>query len=242
MDLVIDRARGSSDGITMSVLKIWVVLISNIIAPAVSGSNDIFSQDTLKESQILYNGRVWRNLYASIMGDQFLFSPELLTRTGTVVMDGHVFRNVPLKYDIYRDELITETEHGILLQLNKEMVDSFSLNYFNHDYLFIRSDSAEEYSGYINLLYKGRSSFLVKYLKKIELLAVEKKFDQFYQVNRMYLVRGETIDQFAGRMEFFKLMGDHKREVRSYMKKNRIVPSKKDPATFIPLIKFYDTL
>jgi hypothetical protein len=122
------------------------------------------------------------------------------------------------------------------------MVDSFSLNYLNSNYLFVRTDSTKEYSGYINLLYEGRSSFIVKYLKKVELLAVEKKFDQFYQVNRMYLVRDDRIDQFAGRMEFFRLMGDHKREVKSYMKKNKFFPSKNDPAGFVPLIKFYDSI
>jgi hypothetical protein len=224
----------------MSVLKICLVLLLDIIAPVVTGSNDIFPQDTLRENQVLYNGRVWRNLYSRIMGDQFLFTPDLIS--GSVSISGMLFRNIPLKYDIYRDELITETNHGILLQLNKEMVDSFSLNYLNSNYFFVRSDSTKEYSGYVNFLYKGKSLFLVKYLKKVELLAVERKFDQFYQVNRMYLVRDQKIDQFAGRLEFFRLMGDHKREVRSYMKKNKLFPSKKDPAAFVPLIRFYDSI
>lgn len=143
---------------------------------------------------------------------------------------------------IYHDELITETNHGILLQLNKEMVDSFTLNYLNNNYFFVRTDSTKEYNGYVGLLYKGKSLFIVKYLKKVELLAVERKFDQFYQVNRMYLVRDERIDQFAGRLEFFRLMGDHKKEVRSYMKKNNLFPSKNDPAGFVPLIRFYDSI
>ena len=224
----------------MSALRIFLVIISNIIAPVVTGSNDIFPQDTLRENQVLYNGRVWRNLHSRIMGDQFLFTPELIP--GSVAINGRLFSNIPLKYDIYHDELITETNHGILLQLNKEMVDSFSLNYLNNNYFFVRSDSTKEYSGYVNFLYAGRSIFLVKYMKKVELLAVEKKYDQFYQVNRMYLVRDQKIDQFAGRLEFFRLMGDHKSEVRSYMKKNNLSPSKNDPAAFVPLIRFYDSI
>jgi len=224
----------------MSALKALFVFILFIIAPVVTRSNDIFPQDTLKDNQVLYNGRIWRNLYSRIMGDQFLFTPDLLT--GTVATGDRVFSNVQLKYDIYRDELIAETNHGLFLQLNKEMVDSFSLNFLNRNYFFIRTDSIKDYGGYINLLYKGRSSFIVKYRKKIELLAVEKKYDQFYQINKMYLLRGEKIDPFAGRLEFFRLMGDHKKAVRSYMKKNKIIASKNDPGSFIPLIKFYDTI
>ncbi len=227
-------------GRTMPALRICIFLILSIIAPVATGSNDTFLQDTLKENQVLYNGRVWRNLHTKIRGDQFLFTRDFMN--GNVAMDGRLFLNVPLKYDIYHDELVTETNTGLILQLNKEMVDSFTLNYLSGRYVFVRTDSTEEYRGYVNLLYDGRSSFIVKYLKKIELLAVEKKFDQFYQVNKMYLKRGETMDQFNGRLEFFRLLGDYKGEVRSYMKKNKFIPSKNDPSGFVPLIKFYDSL
>lgn len=224
------------------MLKIISLVLLNIIAPALYGSNDIlFScQDTLKNAQVLYNGRIWRNLYSKIRGDQFLFSPELTT--GTVSMAGRRFVNVPLRYDIYSDELLTETPHGLQLQLNKEMVDSFSLEHLGKDYYFVKSDSAEAYSGYINLLYKGKSTFAVKYRKNVELLAVDKKYDEFYLVQKLYLVRDNSIDQFSGRLELMKLFGQHKKAVRSYMKKSRIMVSKKYPESFIPVIEYYDSI
>lgn len=84
----------------MSALKIFLVLILTIIAPVVTGSNDSSQQDTLKENQVLYNGRVWRNLYPRIVGDQFLFTPDLIE--GNVAIGDHVFHNIPLKYDLPR--------------------------------------------------------------------------------------------------------------------------------------------
>lgn len=226
----------------MSSSKLLLVIILNIIAASSYGSSDILftDQDTVKENQILYNGRLWRNPYTKVREDQFIFTPDLIT--GSIATQGRIFKNVPLKYDIYKDELLTETPHGLMLQLNKEMVDSFSLNYNGSDYLFVRSDSSSEYSGYVNLLYTGKSSFKVKYRKNIELLAVDKKYDQFYLIRKMYLVRDGSIDQFAGRLEFMRLLGDRKKEVRSFMKKNRINPSKNNPESFIPVIKFYDSI
>ena len=85
--------------------------------------------DTI-DIQILYNGRAWRNLYYKIKGDQFLFSPEFLP--GSVTIEGKTFSNLQLKYDIYNDELIIITDNGIILQLNKEMIDLFSMIFDNN--------------------------------------------------------------------------------------------------------------
>jgi len=43
------------------------------------GSDDSFIQDTILENQILYNGRIWRNLYYMAEGNQFLFTDSYLT-------------------------------------------------------------------------------------------------------------------------------------------------------------------
>lgn len=226
----------------MRSLKLLLVIILNIIAASASGSDDILlaDQDTLKENQVLYNGRLWRNPYTKVRDDQFIFTPDLIS--GSVVTGGRIFKDVPLKYDIFKDELLTQTPHGLMLQLNKEMVDSFSLNFNDREYLFVRTDSASEYSGYVNLLYKGKSSFVVKYRKNIELLAVDKKYDQFYLIRRMYLVRDNSSDQFSGKLQLMRLLGERKKEVRSFMKKNKIIPSKNNPESFIPVIEYYDSI
>lgn len=223
--------------LTAAFLVISALLPSGLNA---SPANSPVHQDTLKENQMLYNGRLWRDLYSRIDGDQFLFSSDFIP--GSVAMEGRVFTGVPLAYDIFKDQLITQTRHGLALQLNKEMVDSFSLSYNGKDYYFERADSTSEYSGYVNVLYKGRSSFMVKYKKNIDLLAVDKKYDQFYQVQRMYLVRDNSVDQFSGKLEFMKLLGDHKKQVRTYMKKNRITAAKSNPESFVPLIEYYDQI
>lgn len=227
-------------------MHIFILAASFLISSASSlcGHNAAITssmqQDTLKESQMLYNGRLWRNLYARIDGDQFLFSSDFIP--GKVAIEGRVFAEIPLAYDIFKDELITRTPHGLMLQLNKEMVDSFSLRFNEKDYYFERADSTTEYSGYMNVLYKGKSLYMVKYRKSIDLLAVDKKYDQFYQQQKLFLVRDKSIDQFSGKLELLNLLGGHKKEVKTWMKKNRISVSKNNPETFVPLIEYYDLI
>jgi hypothetical protein len=196
--------------------------------------------DTSRESQVLYSGRVWRNLYSRVVGDQFLFAPEFIQ--SSVFIEGRTFDEVPLRYDIYKDELITQNKKGFFIQLNKEHVDSFNLAYTGKVYRFINLDYSGEPSGYIRVLYNGNVKYYVKYRKNIELLAVEKKYDSFYQVRRMYLVKDSVAHFFNGRLELFRLFGDYSRDVRSYMKKNRIKILRNDPESFVPLIQYYDRL
>jgi hypothetical protein len=201
----------------------------------------VYLQDTVKENQILYNGRIWRNLYSRIQEDQFLFSRDFIQ--GSLTIGGETFKGIQLKYDIFKDELLTPVEDGII-QLNKEMIDSFSLTYNNRDYKFIkmREDSVSTSKSYFEILYEGKSSLYVKHLKKIEKMAVEGKYDKFYQVNRIYLVKGNKFITVTRKSDFLKVLEDKKTQVREFLKKNKLRITEKVPETFIPVLMYYDNL
>jgi hypothetical protein len=209
---------------------------------ACSGAIALANGNDTIDKQILYNGRAWRNLYYRIKGDQFLFSTEFMP--GTVTIDGKTFNNLRLKYDIYNDELLTTTDHGIILQLNKEMVDRFTMNYNNQILSFKRldADSLNSLSGYVNVLYDGNTSLYVKYRKEILLLAVENKYDMFNQLIRIYVKKNSEIDRVISKGDLLKLLEDQKRPVHSFIKSNRIKISRKNPDSFKPVIEYYDKL
>ncbi|MCX6256232.1 MAG: hypothetical protein NTV31_17420, partial [Bacteroidia bacterium] len=140
---------------------------------SVSVRIDIIEQDSLKERQILYNGRVWRNLYYRVRGDQFLFSKDFLQ--GSLTINGNSYKNILINYDIYNDEILTPKKNGSIIQLNKEMVDSFTLVFVGKTYRFVNAqeDSLPVIKGFVKVLYKGKSALYVKYKKEIEALAVE---------------------------------------------------------------------
>jgi hypothetical protein len=192
--------------------------------------------------QVLYNGRAWRNLYYKIKGDPFLFTTEILP--GSVTVEGKTFNNIPLKYDIYNDELITLTDRGIILQLNKEMIDLFTINYNDKILRFKKlvADSVNSLSGYVNILYDGNISLYIKYRKEILLLAVENKYDMFNEIDKIYLEKDGKIVQIHGKREFINLFSDQKQQVQDFIKGNKIRISKKVPESFIPLTEYYDKL
>lgn len=129
--------------------------------------SNLTEQDTLKERQILYNGIVWENKYHRIKEDQFLFSNFFLP--GTISINGRTFKNLRIRYDIFSDEITIPINLEEIVQLNKEMVDSFTLSFEDKIYRFtnILNDTLKSFTGYIKLLYKGSSAFYVKYKKSI---------------------------------------------------------------------------
>lgn len=199
------------------------------------------ANDTI-DIQTLYNGRAWRNLFYKVKGDQFLFSPEFLP--GSVTIDGKLFDGITLKYDIYNDEILAITDHGIILQLNKEMIDFFTLNYGNREFNFkkLDSDTLNSLSGYVNVLYQGRTSLYIKYRKEILLLAFENKYDMFNQINRVYVEKNGKMLRVDNKGELLKLLEDKKHQIRSYMRSNKIRVSRKSPESFMPVIEYYDKL
>jgi hypothetical protein len=214
------------------------------INPLVNGIRPVNrnQQDTIKENQILYNGRKWRNLYYMVQGDQFLFSSMFLP--GSLTIRGKTFTNVSIMYDLYKDEILTPVSPGLILQLNKEMVDSFSLLFQNKTYRFTRmpDDSLEGLKGYVNVLYSGKTALYIKYNKKIDKLKVEGENDKFYQLTRIYYVKDSICNQITGKSDLFRVLFEDKARIRDFIKKNKLLVSKEEPESFIPVIRYYDRI
>lgn len=197
--------------------------------------------DTLPDDQFLFNGRVWQNLYSQIEGDQFLFSDQFLL--GSVTIRGKKFNEIMIRYDIYKDEIQIPYRPFGIIQINKELTDSFSLFFMNREYRFIRiTDSKDsEMNGYYNELYNGGTRLLVRCIKKIEKFADGGRIDRFYQVNMPYLVRDGHFRNLKGKKDLLNLFIEEKNTVGNYIKRNKIKILRNDPQTFIPVLKFIDS-
>lgn len=198
-------------------------------------------QDT-SGKQILYNGRLWRNHYYMVRGDQFLFTAGLLN--GTVTINGRIFRDVLLSYDIFNDEIIAMNENGMMIQLNKEWIDEFSIDYNLRKYRFrnLDSDSLGNIYGFINVLFDDDLALVVKYRKEIVMLAVENKYDEFNQVHRIYLRKDSVYYPIRGRRDLLRYLKDKKPQLKSFIRTNKLQVMKKNPDSFVPVLEYYTNL
>lgn len=227
------------------ILCSTLLSLPNLPAAGSSQPDSVFfyagNQDTV-DNQMLYNGRAWRNLYPKVIGDQFLFTKEFMP--GTVTIDGKQFPGMPIKYDIYNDEILTINNRGIIIQLNKEMIDQFSFNFNNIVYRFRRliPDSVNLLTGYVDVLYDGKVSLFVKHKKEILLLAVEHNYDMFEESHRVYLGKDGKLFIISSKSDLLNTLSDNKKQIKSFIKSKRLMVTKKDPRSFIPVVEYYESL
>ena len=204
--------------------------------------NNTSEQDTIRERQLLYNGILWKNMYHRIKEDQFLFSDYFLP--GTLSINGQTFRNLKIRYDIYSDEILIPLNLEDIVQVNKEMVDSFTISFENKEYKFtrFREESLKGLNGYVNVLYEGKSALYVKFKKNISLSMTETTDGEFFQTNRIYFMKDSTVHLITRTNDLFRVLDKDKIQLRNYIKKNKLKVSKKIPESFVPILRFYDSI
>lgn len=224
-------------------------LISGILSHGISsGIVDLTTEYSAafpqihSDKRLLLNGRIWRNQFSKVSGDQFFLTNKFLK--GSLTLNGRKFNNLDLQYDIASDELLLSIDSQPVIIMNKEMVDSFDLLYENKTYHIINAgaEKSKILKGYVNLLYDGPSTLYVKYLKKIVPLSVDGRQDEFFLEHRVFLRKGSLIVPVVNRRTFLGMMEDKKEEIRHYMKSNHLKIIQNDPYSLIPLLKFYDNL
>lgn len=108
----------------------------------------------------LYNGNRY-HIYDSRSLDHQFFEIEEWAK-GTIYYDQQRFDDVPLLYDIFKDQVVIQYQgHPGLIQLQSERVTAFS--YINHRFIRIENNKAEGVNlstGFYDVLYDGKTQVL----------------------------------------------------------------------------------
>lgn len=218
-----------------------VISLSLILCPAWFYAQPQDPADPVTRHQTLVNGRIWRNEHIHIKGDPFLFTTQYLD--GSITIGKITFPLVKLRYDIFLDE-ITMPHDSIILQLNKEKVDSFSLFWENQwiQFLKVSDKSSIPFPGYVRNVYSDESFLFIKYQKKIDRPRVENTPDNFYQIQRIYLICDSLVYPVKKKRDIFQAFGMYETQVKKFIRDNNIHFSRRYPSSLIPVLKYYDSL
>lgn len=232
------------------LFSLFFVVCGNISFSSILSLNteivqNVHYQDTLMEMQHLYNGKVWTNKFLRINGDQFLFANYFLP--GTVSSKGHTFKNLLIKYNIFTDEILIPADKDEIIQLNKEIIDSFTINFKNEEYKFenLRTDTLTDnkgFNGYVNVLYRQKSDLFVKFRKEIR-PGIKDNIDvEFVQTQQIYIVSDSIVSQVSRKNDLSGIFIKNKVQIFKYIKDNRLKVTAKKPDSFIPVLSFIDSI
>jgi hypothetical protein len=189
----------------------------------------------------LYNGMAYENYWNKIIGHPFFIDGF---QQGTLDYDGTFYEDVPLEYDISRDELITKNfAKNIDIRLLNEKVRSFTISL----YTFVRIDAdsgntSAPSTGFYERLYKGAYTVLEKHKKEIlHSMSMEepikfKEYDHFYiEKDGKYF----TIETEGDLLSLFK---DQRAEMRKFLNRKDTRFKKNKEKAIVQAVIYYEQL
>ena len=197
--------------------------------------------NTVGENMQLYNGSEYAGSYSRTNGHPYFETDHL--QKGAVLYDGVLYQDIPLSYDLSRDELIISSyAQNFNLKLVSEKVVYFSL--LNHVFVRIESDSllnSTVATGFFELLYSGKMMVLAKRVKQLQSGAAEEK-PKFVQYNRYYIRQANSFSQIESERDLLRVFNDQNEEIKKYLHKNGF-KYKKDPGnTIVKAVEYYAQL
>lgn len=189
----------------------------------------------------MLQGRVYFSIYPAIKGSQYLDTDWSL---GNIQMHNRVYKDVPLLYDIYSDDLILlhlQTKSFNLIRLIKEYIQGFNLGdrYFIN-LAYSRYLETGLKPGFYELLSSDRVSLLCK---RRHLLKTEDAISSFSRKDIIYLVNDGQAHRISNRKSVVTAIGEsHKKSIYSFLKKEKTRLKKADNNQWLRLVKYLNTL
>lgn len=158
---------------------------------------------------------------------------------GTVVYGREQYDHVPLLFDIAEDQLITSYIHGNPIRLVRERVQSFTLN----DTKFIRVDNRQVPSGFYQLVYGNKTSFLIRRQKTFHTVldgsVLRNAFD--FKIE-YYLVKDGKFHTIRGERGLLVALGDHRQELKRFIRDRNIRFHVNKERSAYSILQYYDQL
>lgn len=186
----------------------------------------------LGEQSAVYNGIANLSYDPAMRGHAFFQIDSLVE--GTIIYEGIQYRNMPLLYDLVLDQPVLLNEGGYLIGLINRNIREFYL--LGHH--FINTPS-----GYIDLMSQGRLTLKARRTKRIE-ESIEgmSLIHTIVPNDNFYVVKDSVTTQISNERSLLALMADKKKEVRQFIRANKIKFRKDRENAIISITGYYNQL
>jgi hypothetical protein len=162
---------------------------------------------------------------------------------GEIIFDGMQFQNVPMLYDIIKDQVITQDFQKIYkINLPAERIQQFTLS--NHTFVHLLHDSLNGLrSGFYDQLYNKRTALFVKREKRILQRFVDLKENDIVISESIYYIRKDgRYHTVKNRGSLFDVLKDKKKGIQQYLKKQGIKFKNEPEKAMVMALEYYDQL
>jgi len=197
---------------------------------------------SLAEESPLYNGSEYLEYaYTLQEGHPFFLSTNFVN--GNVTLDGMIFHDVPMLYDIIKDQLIIQDFQRVYkINLPPDRVQQFFL--MGHLFVRLTRDSTEQIkTGFYEQLYRGKTSLFARREKKIlEKYSNVQISKEVISQNIYYMKMDGIYHTIKNKSSMLAVLKNKKKDVQQYLKTNNIKFKQEPERAMIMAVKYYDQL
>ncbi|HLX91568.1 MAG TPA: hypothetical protein VKR32_07790 [Puia sp.] len=214
---------------------------SSLIQAAASSAL-AFYYNYIGEEAHLYDGSEHAPYDFRIKGHPY-FETNLLQK-GSVNYNDIAYSSIDLAYDIVRDELTTNRyKNNFRMSLFNDKIKSFSIT--GHFFVRIVQDTIQKSpleTGFYELLYDGKMKAYAKRRKIINEKVTADEGDRlwFEETDSYYVKRDEKFYRIKEKKDLFTLFKSQKKDLRKYLRKNKIRYKEQPGMTIIKSIEYID--
>jgi hypothetical protein len=190
----------------------------------------------------LYNGSEYPGYDISFIGNPFFDTTAMVP--GSIFYDGTLYENVPMLFDIQNDAVVIYRRNvNFKIRLVNEKIDHFT--FLSHEFLRIAADSNNKFSlptGFYDRVYNGNSTFLVqrkKFTKDDPVVNGEVK-TRFIEFENYFVKQNNRFYPVKTRKSVLALFKDKEKDLRRFIKKNKLKFKKKPEYAILQVVRYYD--
>ena len=195
----------------------------------------------------LINGKEYIPYYLRSTLKPILFIDK--SAVASIIFKGREYKNIILEYDTYLDEVIYSDPTRFIysriytIELNKDHIESFVLN-FGNESLFFRNIKARDavnsnlHEGFYEVVWEGAGSYLIRHYSTV----VKKDgVDEYFNKTENYIKIGNVYKRISSSKEFLRLFGDEADKIRKFMRSCNIDIRRADKKQIVAVLTYYDT-
>lgn len=233
---------------TLLFLSIFLCLGLASYAQSVSVMDNIvhhvYDELVSSENTGLYNGPEFKDQFLDSWDNSHMYLNSSVFMNGTLVYNNQLYTGVPLKYDIYGDNVIIRSNDHLSsfqVELIAENISGFTVH--NRDFTKLTATGSElEGNGFFEVATLGKvASLYIKHVKKRKRETVDNVLQySFLEDNHYVFLYNAAYHIIYDLKDFKQVLPDTYKQIRDFKKQNKRL-YKTDPDSFMKaLIKDLD--
>lgn len=222
--------------ITLLILCVFIFSVLLNSAHAQAASDSVNTRLTAYDNTItefytaigakarLYNGKEYNGDYQGVTGNAN-FNDATDFNTGNVLYDGFLYKNVKIKFDLYKDLLVIPLYNSYLkISLINDKLTCFDV--LGHHFIYIKNDPAvinPVSPGIYDELYGGKVQVLCKRDKSLQQDHSGTSITSYFAyTENFFIFKNNQYFPANGRGEFLNVFKDKKRELQQFIRTNKL--------------------